>query len=203
MPIRPGGTPGSDVPAARHSVKRLMAKSCIITWIGLQQSGGESMVDSSTDAIEAQLTGLVTDVFARHIVLMTATGRFLADLSQISDSDIPLKAGDHIRLSGVIHASEVKVTSIDRISARTLGDGGEHILADEHETGQVTSALSILEANGFTILTAGRHESTHIEYLVSENRGGGLFELHTEFDGRLRKLKLVHQCESKWGPALG
>lgn len=141
------------------------------------------------DMTEVQLTGMVTDVFARHILLLTSAGKFLAELSPASAGDMSFREGDCVRLSGEIHASDVKVTWIARIET----DGNPI---------EAASALSRLEANGFTVLTEGRREQTHIEFLVSEDRGGGLFELHTELDGRLRKLKLVHEHDPKWGSAL-
>lgn len=147
------------------------------------------MNDRMADMTEVQLTGMVTDVFARHIILLTPAGRFLAELSPAAAGDMSFSEGDCARLSGEIHGSDVKVTWIARIEA-------------DNNAIEAASALSRLEANGFTVLTEGRHEQTHIEFLISEDRGGGLFELHTELDGRLRKLKLVHEHDPKWGPAL-
>jgi hypothetical protein len=160
------------------------------------------MKECAADGSEIQLVGMVTDVFARHIVLMTATGRFLAELDQKSTGYMPVKEGDYVRLSGEIHASDVRVTQIARIEDDAADPSIEQVLSGESTATEPISALSMLEADGFTILTAGRREQTHLEFLVSDNRGGGLFELHTEFDGRLRKLKLVHEYNPKWGPAL-
>jgi hypothetical protein len=155
------------------------------------------MENCETCGVDTYLTGKVTDVFAHHAVLMTTSGVFLADLGLTSAQHVVLQEGDYVELSAEMHASYLKVTHIAKIGDIFDLDG-ERSPAGESAAAKPVSALSALAGNGFTVLTAAHREQTHLEFLMSEDKGGGLFELHTEFDGRLRLLKPVHNDDPKW-----
>jgi hypothetical protein len=81
---------------------------------------------------------------------------------------------------------------------KTFDTQCDNIFSDGAMPAEAISALSALTQDGFTVLSGARREQTHLEFLVSEKNGGGLFELHTELDGRLRKLKPLHGRDPKW-----
>ncbi len=148
------------------------------------------------------LRGTVSDIFAHRFVLATPTGRVLADLTPEGAKRIRLREGDDLEIVGEQKPSEVKVRRV------AVGGGRSIEIAHEpphgrhpphpHEKVDPEAALRGARSNGYTPIAAPVRKPKHFE-IIGRDQAGGLFELHVEFDGHIRKTRRVRARRSEMG----
>ena len=164
--------------------------------------------------------GVVEYVFDHRFVVKTADKRILADLTPHGAKHVPINCGDEVVITGEQKPSEIRVETI-AIGPRTyvlppqpeqMRGFGRHFAGPEHHRGPHhhgpgphrrphdnvinTSAIKkTLEDEGYFIVGDVRLRHRHAEWLVRKD--GQMFEIHTDFEGDIRKVKAV-DAEQKW-----
>jgi hypothetical protein len=144
------------------------------------------------------VTGKVTDVFGHRFVVMTATGKVLANLGSKVAADVLISEGDQVELLGKMRRlTELKVSQI-------AANGGHFIIVEpkkQHPSHYVEAdskpAIETVNVGGFTMVGFPRRKSKHFE-ILGRDKAGLLLELHLELDGALRKAKRVASTDRKW-----
>lgn len=168
------------------------------------------------------VSGRVEHVFAHRFTVKTADAVVLADLTPHGARHVPLKSGDDVVIEGEQKPSELRVETI-AIGPRTYvlppqpehmrGFGPRHFGPEHHrgphhhdsghfrrhhgpeafaDTSEMKKAI---EDEGYEVIGEARLRHRHAEWLA--RKGGGLFEVHVDFDGDIRKVKPA-ETEGKW-----
>ena len=155
------------------------------------------------------VSGRVEHMFAHRFTVKTSTSVILADLTPHGSRHVPLKGGDEVVIEGEQRPSEVRVETIT-IGSRTyvLPPGPEHQRHGPghhrgppphrrpHDGAINTSAMKqTLEAEGYFIVGEARLRHRHAEWLARKD--GQMFEIHTDFEGDIRKVRPADD-EHKW-----
>lgn len=136
-----------------------------------------------------KLFGKIVHVFAHRLVVQTAKGAVLADLTPHGAEAVRLRIGADVELEGEQKPSELKVTR--------FACGGDSVTIvhkkkhghDHHPPADPAAAIEAARAAGFEPTGTPRRKPKHFEILGRRN--GQDYELHVELGGRIRKTRLV------------
>lgn len=141
---------------------------------------------------DVEISGKVWGVFAHRFAMETSAGKELVDIGPHAHDRIALAEGDRVSVVGERKPSEIK--------ARRLTDarGGVHRIdwppkphekhGHKHEAADPELALSAARSAGFEPVGQPRRKPKHWE-VDARRDGDGMWELHIELDGRIRKVK--------------
>ena len=144
------------------------------------------------------LKGTVADIFAHRFVLDTPRGRMLADLTPKGAERVRLRQGDELEIVGEARPSEIKVLRVKRgdqtieIEYKAGGPGAHHDQEADPER-----AVRGARAIGFAVIGRPSRKPKHFEVL-GRDQEGAFFELHIEFEGRVRKSRRIEADDPKW-----
>jgi len=156
----------------------------------------------SHDALTT-ISGEVTDIFAHRFVIKTATGKILADLGPKGAERVAVKKGDHVKVSGEMKPSELKVGQITKEGEQPIDiDHKKKPHEGKHERdADPNIAIRTARAAGFTVIGEPKRRPKHFE-LLGRKADGEFAELHVELNGEFRHAKPVAQGDPKWAPEM-
>ena len=143
---------------------------------------------------QVELSGTVWGVFAHRFAIENGGRKELIDIGPESLDHVKVSVGDNVTVSGKRKPSEIKAQSLTDASGKThriewphKHDKHKH---DHHAPADPAIGLKAARKEGYEPFGEPRRKPKHWE--IDARRNGGVYELHVELDGHIRKAKPQH-----------